>query len=1262
MVHKKSIKIGNRYFSKGTIWLLVAVFLYLASFVVAHFLAYNANPSRVQSVLQSNLHKKEHIFDAVANDRNKIYQIAVQADKSNNAISLEMENLPIGIFVYRLNDIGNPLLVFWNNSHLDVNESLLKNKDGASLVSDNKGVFEQILKTIHIDSGIYKVVGLIPIYWQYPQTSNLLKSQFDGFPKLGLRYKIANSGVPIVNNQGNTLYYVDKNDSDGFARLDNLSLILRLSAFAIALILLNEYMRKIALRYGFYRGFDGLLLIVLIMRLLSYYYAFPFNFRVYELFDPLIYASSWLHRSLGDLIINLLLMWWLTNFVKNNYSLLQRAPLSQRLWSRWSNVIAVFGIALLAVATVEFVRLVESLVMDSQISFNVTNFFSMDRYTVICFVALAIFIWCYVRICYLCLWLSKILNYSYLTKIIVIAITGILIGLFSSSPDTILSDFLTAIWLVVFVFIYDRVWYKFRKDFVASPVFLSMVLLLSASLTVVIYTEYRQLELKDRKFFAENLSMRSDETGELLLHGAISNFNNYFIQNGVKQIYNENQNAAVKYKLVNDLFSGYLSRYRTSIYTFDTLKRPLYNVDSTKFETLQNNIQMLGKHMDVPDLFYNDSKPDQFSYIYRRKITNLLDSMAAYVFVLIKPMRYSDNQLDVRLFNTTKSLPGDINNDYSYAIYYNNKLVTSYLDGDYSATIAPKNFLGSYYLVENSWKKSTLWYKTTDKKVIVVVKKMNILLDSITLFAYIFCSAIIVLTIAYLLIYLVFSGFNFRYLRTVMRMTINRKMQGTIIFFSLFSFLIVSVATVTFFLAQFRETNKVKLSKSARIVSKETENSIKNDLLQDIDDDEFANENSSLDGFAKKVLQIAALNNLDINYYNLDGTLVASTQPTIYGNGFFSSLMNPKAFYMLRNKDQLEFTNEEQIGNFKFTTIYFPLQDLQGNDIAYLNIPYLNSQNEVRQQISSFLVTIINLNALIFIFAGFMALRLTKRITTTFGIIEEKMKEVNLTGKNEPINYKQKDEIGALVRGYNLMLQKLSESAEALAKSEREGAWQEMARQVAHEIKNPLTPMKLSIQYLDRAIASDAPNVVELSQKVTQTLIDQIDQLAKIAGDFSQFANISNTNPVDMDLKENLRSVGNLYKTDSSLDVSLELAEGNSFIHADKGQINRVLTNLIKNAIEASTDNDAKTIHIKQIVENGNVIISIRDEGSGISDEMKSKIFVPNFTTKSSGTGLGLAICKGICERAGGTIYFESEVGVGTTFFVRLPLINRHED
>jgi nitrogen fixation/metabolism regulation signal transduction histidine kinase len=268
------------------------------------------------------------------------------------------------------------------------------------------------------------------------------------------------------------------------------------------------------------------------------------------------------------------------------------------------------------------------------------------------------------------------------------------------------------------------------------------------------------------------------------------------------------------------------------------------------------------------------------------------------------------------------------------------------------------------------------------------------------------------------------------------------------------------------------------------------------------------------------------------------------------------------------------------------------------------------------------------------------------------------MREINLGKTNEEIEWSRNDEIGGLVREYNKMVNKLEVSAQALARSEREGAWREMARQVAHEIKNPLTPMKLSIQFLQKSIDNNSANVKELTAQVAKTLVEQIDHLSKIAFDFSQFANIGNTNVEVFDINEVIRSLDNLYKASDESDLRLNAIEGKVLIKADKTQMNRLFTNLIQNAIEACDGKDKCKIELGELRVDGVVQISVKDNGEGIPKEMQSKIFVPNFTTKSSGTGLGLAMCKGIAEQAGGRIWFETEKGVGSTFFVELPVVN----
>ena len=266
------------------------------------------------------------------------------------------------------------------------------------------------------------------------------------------------------------------------------------------------------------------------------------------------------------------------------------------------------------------------------------------------------------------------------------------------------------------------------------------------------------------------------------------------------------------------------------------------------------------------------------------------------------------------------------------------------------------------------------------------------------------------------------------------------------------------------------------------------------------------------------------------------------------------------------------------------------------------------------------------------------------------------MKKINLEKRNEFIVWNRKDELGDLVAEYNKMISKLDESAVALAKTEREGAWREMARQVAHEIKNPLTPMKLSMQYLQKSIENNAPNVKELTESVAKTLIEQIDHLNHIAGEFSQFANIENLKKEKFDVNEALMTVLHLYSSNNRLEFYQHLLPENVIIEADKTHINRLFTNLILNAIQAMPENSTARITVNEYLHNDNVVISISDNGTGIAVEVQSKIFTPNFTTKTSGTGLGLAMCKRMVEQAKGEIWFETKPGAGTTFFVLLPL------
>jgi nitrogen fixation/metabolism regulation signal transduction histidine kinase len=273
------------------------------------------------------------------------------------------------------------------------------------------------------------------------------------------------------------------------------------------------------------------------------------------------------------------------------------------------------------------------------------------------------------------------------------------------------------------------------------------------------------------------------------------------------------------------------------------------------------------------------------------------------------------------------------------------------------------------------------------------------------------------------------------------------------------------------------------------------------------------------------------------------------------------------------------------------------------------------------------------------------------------------MSKIKFGKRNEQIEWKGKDEIGDLITEYNRMIDELADSAQKLARSERESAWREMAKQVAHEIKNPLTPMKLSVQHLQRAWKDQHENLNEIMQRFTQTLVEQIDTLSNIATEFSNFAQMPKANYEIVDLRSIVQNIVNLYRQNEKVEVHLEEQRKIPYeIYADKEQMLRVFTNLIKNAEQAIPFERKGIIIVKLFTENKQCVVAVKDNGHGIPQDKISKIFTPNFTTKTGGTGLGLAMVKNIVENSNGKIWFETAEEKGTTFFVSLPAYENKEN
>jgi nitrogen fixation/metabolism regulation signal transduction histidine kinase len=336
---------------------------------------------------------------------------------------------------------------------------------------------------------------------------------------------------------------------------------------------------------------------------------------------------------------------------------------------------------------------------------------------------------------------------------------------------------------------------------------------------------------------------------------------------------------------------------------------------------------------------------------------------------------------------------------------------------------------------------------------------------------------------------------------------------------------------------------------------------------------------------------------------------------------------------------------------------FFPITTINQGTLGFLRLKNGKNEGPTVEPLSDFLGTILNLYVFLFLIAGAIAIAVSRSITKPLSTLSLKFNSIKVGQKNEIINWESDDEIGSLIANYNDMVQKLDLNIELLAKTERDSAWQEMAKQVAHEIKNPLTPMKLSLQYLQSSIGRHPDRAEELIKRTSHTLLEQIDNLTEIANAFSNLASLPQADNDKIILNEVVDAVHDLFRKRDDIDIQLAEPLEEIVVFADKGHLVRILNNIVKNAIQSIPQDKAGKIDIRLYKAQNNAIISVEDNGEGIPTHLRSKIFTPKFTTKSSGSGLGLAIAKNMIESFNGHIYFDTEVGKGTTFFIEIPLM-----
>lgn len=477
------------------------------------------------------------------------------------------------------------------------------------------------------------------------------------------------------------------------------------------------------------------------------------------------------------------------------------------------------------------------------------------------------------------------------------------------------------------------------------------------------------------------------------------------------------------------------------------------------------------------------------------------------------------------------------------------------------------------------------------------------------------------------------------------KLTLRHRIFISMIVLVLIASIIIAIVTIS----QYRE--EAQTYHSERLLQKET--AIKehiNYILQETTW-EVTTENLPLI-FKEKIYEISAIHKQRINLYDLEGGLLKTSKATMDTDSIPKCVDTEILNAVFNSASHREVMKNVENGE-SYRSSYSYITDGKFKPLAILNLPYLENDDFINKKLSDFLTRLGLTYLFILVLAILLAYLLSKYITKSLKTISEKMNAIRLEKRNEKLDIGvASEEIRALVTSYNSMIDQLEESAIKLAKSEREHAWREMAKQVAHEIKNPLTPMRLSVQSFQRKFDPADPTIIKKVEEYSKTLIQQIDTMSSIASAFSNFAKMPAQQSESLDVVSIVKMALDIF-TEDYLVFSAE--EEEIIAKFDRTQLIRVVTNLVKNAIQAIPETKDPKIVVSVFSDAEQVNIIVSDNGIGISEDNKQRIFEPKFTTKTSGMGLGLGMVKNIVETYNGNITFTSESGKGTTFKVTFP-------
>lgn len=1110
-------------------------------------------------------------------------------------------------------------LVYWTDNKITLRASDRKRNDLQEL---NNGYY--LIKETGV--GNLSLVSVVLIQSNYPYENDELKNKLAASLQLPQELQITLNptiGAPIYNKVGDYLFSIKltggKNTTPGQELLIFSLYLLGIFCLLTGLARLLKYVPiPEAFKYW------GFVVLVLGLRYLTLEYQWTAIFADFDVYHPEIYASSFISPNLGEFCLNIILYillgWWTLKYLRE--------------------VKPIWGYPLFILSFVySFVisNILQNLITNSNIPLQVEELFNLNRYS---FVALvSVFILFYIQF----LFIKRVIRLLNLSKSRITQIS--MLWFFSTMANLLCGLFLfdqaffIALWpgIITGCLLYLEYKYKGTYSFGSSILVLALFSFF-ASLT---FGEYNTInEYQTRELYANQLASDFDPNVDLeyaMLREDL--INSSAVRNALHHPFTIRQ-ADFKTELENSLFNNFWERYDVNIYLFNDSLANILNSQNTKRKTVEGLNKILGPNKGELGIYFIDDYEDKLSYIAREIVVQNGDT--AYLYATFKSKRIPEQIGFPRLLindnaNVLEELEG-----YSLAKYVLGTLVMRY--NEYNYPLDENVFIHSFKrqkgFVEDA-EFSHFIYAYDDLNTLVLSKRKLTKLSVFTTFSYLFTFFAILLIIPWLL----------RGKKQAIqfgRLNLSVKIQFVLISLVLVALIIFGGVSGSFVRSQYNTYTNDNIQE--KIYSVNTE------VKQKLGERESLSK-EELGDYMEYILQkFSGVFVTDINLFNLEGEIMASSQPKIYQLGLINQYMHPAAYRELKYKKSSEYIHNENIGELNYLSAYIPFINVNGKKTAFLNLQYFAKQNDFESQISSFLVSIINLAVLLIVSTVVIAIFISNWITSPLKLIQRNFSSVELGKTTQPIDYTGDDEIGALVKEYNAKLAELEIKALQLAKGERESAWREMAKQVAHEIKNPLTPMKLRLQHFQRAFDPTDERAKEKLSKMVTGIIEQIDALTNIANEFSNFAKMPKPEESLINIVPLLKNCMNLFKDAEHVEFVAAYQKEEYMVYADKNLMLRVFNNLIKNAIQAFPEGERGKISIGIQELDREIVISVKDNGCGIPENKLYKIFVPNFTTKSTGTGLGLAMVKQIVENHNGEIWFDTKEGVGTTFFVKLPL------